>query len=190
MASAGPNSPGTLADDSSFGSVAWTNPSNAGTSDNSYATYNSPGGTDSHYLKATNFGFSIPSDATITNIKVEIERKQDNTFAGDTVDSVVKLVVGGAVTGNNKASGASWPAPFGGGMGTDAYASYDYSVTTWGVTPSPSDVNASNFGVVLAANAAGGLGANPTAYVDHVRITVTYTQPGQAPGAASMLMAL
>jgi hypothetical protein len=141
--SAGPSSPGTLAQDTTVGSANWGTSSNAGSSDNTYAnvqfcsptvkensvklikggtisgddkstnatlptsdTYVSYGGASdmwglslvpsdinasnfgvgfsakdsplivtSYYLKATNFGFSIPSDATITGVKVEIEEK-------------------------------------------------------------------------------------------------------------------
>jgi hypothetical protein len=43
MASTGPNSPGTIVNDSAVGTVAWTNPSNAGSSDDSYATISAAG---------------------------------------------------------------------------------------------------------------------------------------------------
>lgn len=143
MASEGPNNPGTMADDAAVGTLAWSNPDNAKTSDDAYArrtndfwikdkyvkivksdasigaenkgdtvnawssteAYYSYGGaadlwseawtpadindvdfgvvlsiyggfgTESHYLKATNFGFTIPVGATINGILVEIERK-------------------------------------------------------------------------------------------------------------------
>lgn len=55
-------SPGTLADDAAVGTVAWSNPSNAASSNDSYATASGAGGT-THYLKATNFGFAIPAGA-------------------------------------------------------------------------------------------------------------------------------
>lgn len=142
-------SPGTVVDDATVGTVAWSNPDNAKVSDDVYATapnlnggvnghtirdetvkivksdgtfgttnkatltnipsvdtYVSYGGsadlwgetwtstdindvdfgmvisfkgntlnTISHYLKATNFGFTIPAGATINGILVEVERK-------------------------------------------------------------------------------------------------------------------
>ena len=71
-------SPGTVVDSDATGTVAWTNPMNATTSDNVYATISCPTGI-SHYLKATNFGFSIPTGATINGIVVEIERKQSGS---------------------------------------------------------------------------------------------------------------
>ena len=145
MASQGPNSPGTMADDATVGTTVWANPDNAKVSDNVYAGtpsdwYSSPysdnsvkivksdgtlGTTDkatgdewpssdayvsygsstdlwgetwtaedindvnfgavisgkdgydyvySHYLKATNFNFSIPTGATIDGILLEVEK--------------------------------------------------------------------------------------------------------------------
>ena len=146
MADTGYISPGTMANDSAVGAVAWSNPDNAKASDGSYATltdgdatniydttvklvkggsisgdnkatstdlisteaYISYGGssdlwgntltysdinaitfgvafsytmntgdeTVSNYLKATNFGFSIPTGATIDGVFSEIEVKQ------------------------------------------------------------------------------------------------------------------
>ena len=70
-------SPGTTADDSAVGTIVWTNPNNSKVSDNVYAivTNANCGIPTSHYLKATNFGFSIPAGATINGIVVEIEKK-------------------------------------------------------------------------------------------------------------------
>jgi hypothetical protein len=140
MAQTSATSPGTMADDATVGTVAWTNPDNAKVSDNVYATvvlddsllaaggkliknsvvvgtektfvgltdteqYLSCGSSSdlwgttwtaedinssdfgvafrladvslvySHRLKATNFGFSIPTGATINGIVVESEAK-------------------------------------------------------------------------------------------------------------------
>lgn len=72
----GPNGTGTGADDASVGTITWSNPGNITASDNTYATNLTGCITSvSHYLKATNFGFSVPAGATITGITVEIERK-------------------------------------------------------------------------------------------------------------------
>jgi len=76
MPDTGAISPGTLADDAAVGAVAWTNPGNAASSDNAYAVFSTSGVQQSHYLKATNFGFSIPAGATIDGVAVSIERKR------------------------------------------------------------------------------------------------------------------
>jgi hypothetical protein len=61
----------TTADDSAVGTVTWASTANAVSSNDNYAT---AGVGTSHYLKLTNFGFNIPSSATITGVTVYIER--------------------------------------------------------------------------------------------------------------------
>ena len=77
---AGPSGPGTMATSAGTGSdVNWTSADNAKLSDNAYATVvlsKSPTSSNgSYYLKATNFGFSIPASATINGITASIEKK-------------------------------------------------------------------------------------------------------------------
>lgn len=177
MASEGPNSPGTLANVVTAGWV-WINPGNAATSNNSYAlVLGSSGPQDSDQLQATNFGFSIPAGATINGVVVEIERNT-NANSGNTVrDLTVRLVKGGTVTGDNKAdTGTNWP-------GSDTIKSYGGASDLWGATLTASDVNASNFGVVLAVRQnIVAPKAFSTAFVDHIRITVHYTEGGGGGG--------
>jgi type II secretory pathway pseudopilin PulG len=90
-ASAGYNSPGTLANDNSTGTVAWSNPQNAAASDDSYATSTSSGSQLTYYLKATNFGFSLPSDSTISGIEAGVERKFSSSGSGN--DSYTKSLL-------------------------------------------------------------------------------------------------
>ncbi len=144
--SSGPNDPGTLADDSAVGTVAWTNPGNAATDDGSYATsVNSSGDETTHYLKATNFGFSIPSSTTIDGIVVEVDRKGSFAAGGNNCkDSTVSLVKAGAVAGNNKATATNWPTD-------EEYATYGASNDVWGLSWTYNDINASNFGMVISS---------------------------------------
>lgn len=154
MSDTGRKNPGTMADDSAVGTIAWSNPDNAKASDNVYAIASSFGnaniqdkvvklttssgivgsnladiftywgvegyvsngsssekwglsltpsdinstdfgmvlqvqaynGTQSHYLKATNFGFSIPTNATVDGVLVEIEKY--NPSASANVDNI------------------------------------------------------------------------------------------------------
>jgi len=172
--SAGPNSPGSIVDDSSVGDCAWKDPTYAKASDNKYATVSpTPLSGFSHYLKATNFGFSIPSGATINGIKVEIERHANyNTGSLWVKDWKVYLLKNGNVVGDNKAdTSTNWPT-------SDAYKSYGGSSDLWGTSWTASDINNANFGVVLAVQMASGVVPPPTAYVDHIRITVYYTPGG------------
>lgn len=160
MASQGPLSPGTVVDDSAVGSVAWTSPSSAATQNDLYAAASSFSGQSTHYLKATNFGFSIPSTAVILGVTVEIEK----ISSASVQDAAVKLVKGGVVVGNDHSDAALWLT-----SDTNTYDVYGGVSDMWGIALSPADVNASNFGVVLEALI--NLG---TAQVDHIRITVTY----------------
>jgi len=165
MPSQGPNSPSTVADDSSIGSVAWSNPGNATTSDDSRATASirSQSG-PSHYLKATDFGFSIPSGATIDGIEVEVEKGSNAN--NQVADNAVRIVKGGTIGSTDK-SGANWAT-------TDAYITHGGASDLWGKTWTPTDINNSNFGFAISASC--GAPVFRDGYIDHIRITVHYTE--------------
>ena len=172
--SVGPNYPSTIVDNAATGTIAWSNPMNATSSDAIYAQTAPLSGNPgfSHYLEATNFGFSVPVGAMINGIVIEVQKKWDNTSAGATlVDSEVKVVKsnGSIGTVNEATTTQNWPA-------TETYISYGSSSDLWGETWLYSDINNSNFGVVVSAKGTGGgvLG-NPTADIDTFRITVYYT---------------
>ncbi len=172
--SEGPLSPGTMADDGTVGTVAWSNPDNAKTSNNTRATALLASNVISHYLKATNFSFSIPEGATIDGIVVEIERQQGGgDFVALIEDQEVKIVKADASIGaENKADTATtWP-------GSDTIATYGANNDLWSETWAAANINDSDFGVVLAAEQqAGGFpGATSEARVDHIQITVHYTE--------------
>lgn len=167
--SSGPNSPGTMADDASIGSVIWGGPNNAKVSDNAYTSYLSAGSDISHYIQATNFSFSIPAGATIDGITVEAEKSK--TGSGDITDISARLVKGGMPFSSDMYNTSVWP-------GVDAYSTYGSTSNLWGVTWTPDDINSSTFGFGLSAM---GSGTPPiTAQVDHIRITVNYTPTGCA----------
>lgn len=174
MSSQGPLLAGTGADDSAFGSVTWSNPGNITALDNVYATASLSTSTFSHYLKATNFGFSIPVDATIDGIVVEIERKSSVGSAVN--DNRIRIVKGGVVGTTDRSAGAAWPT-------TETIASFGSSSDLWGETWTAADINASNFGVVFAA--VGTMAA--TASVDIKQITVYFTE---APPAVDLNLSL
>jgi hypothetical protein len=176
VASQGPLSPGTVVNDSSAGTTAWSNPELVPASDNNYAQVFSGSGGDTQYLKATNFGFSIPSGATIDGIVVEWEKRQ-GIISGTARDLAVRIVKGGAIGSTDKSVGGNWP-------GADAYVSYGSSSDLWGETWSDSDINGSTFGCAIRADVASGF-LNPA--VDHVRITVHYTEGGAPAGGGGDL---
>lgn len=165
MASEGPLSPGSVVEDTSHGSVSWSNYSNAGASDNAYASVTISNPAESYYLKATNFGFAIPAGATIDGIVVEFEKKNDSGRNG--YDARVRLVKGGTIQATDKALGTAWPV-------ADTYVTHGGAADLWGSAWTPADINASNFGVVIAVKDTDGMG--PTLKLDHIRITVYYTE--------------
>lgn len=163
MTTTGPNSAGTGASDNgNGGTAAWTNPDRITVSDNSRSQASVAAAATTEWLKATNFGFSIPTGDTIDGIQAGIEKRSGTASAIQDVD--VKLVKGGTVQGANKAEAAAWPT-------VDTYSEYGGAADLWDLSFTPADINATNFGVVISA--LGLLLAQAT--VDHIRITITHT---------------
>lgn len=169
MASQGPNFPGTEADDAGVGTNAWsTGEAGAcdGTGDESFL---SGLGEVSHYLKLTNFGFSIPTGSTINGIEVVIERQNSNLQG--VKDNRVRIVKGGTIGATDKSNANYW---LDGSYETITYGS---SSELWGETWTASDINDSTFGWVISAAGVAGAFPGGLAAVDCVKITVTYTVP-------------
>lgn len=123
--------------------MTWTTPGYAAAADGVYAVRTSGYGTN--YLKLTDFDFGdsggVPADATINGITVTIKRRRQGT--GSVVDSVVRLVVGDVMVGDNKAKASNWPT-------SAEEASYGGGADTWGLTVTAAQIRASDFGVALA----------------------------------------
>jgi hypothetical protein len=134
-------SPGTMADVDTVGTIAWADVNNAKSSDDAKATVIAFGTT--HYLKATNFGFSIPTGATINGILVEIERRKDSLDG--TYDTEIKIVKSnGSIGTTNKAYTTTMWNNF------DEYVSYGSSIDLWGEAWTAEDINDTDFGVALS----------------------------------------
>ena len=165
-------SPGTIVSDGSVGTAAWTNPGNASASDDSRANASSEYGVGvaTEYLKTTNFGFSIPTGATIDGIEAQVERSCDVWFTLECMkDTNIRIVKGGAIGSTNKAdTGTIWPT-------SDATNTYGNSTDLWGETWTASDINNSDFGFVLATTESLEPLDNATPRIDHMQITVYYT---------------
>ena len=160
--SQGPFGPGTLVNDPSFGTLAWNSPGNAAASDNAYA-FMTPGGNPSQYLKASNFGFTIPGAAVIDGIVVSVERRSS---AGSVFDARVRIVKGGVIGATDKSAGGFWPT-------MDTVINYGSSTDLWGETWTAADINSAAFGFALSAD-----DNIDTAAVDAISITVTYSLCG------------
>ena len=170
--SVGPSSPTAAVSVSNGGSTGWTSPTNVEASDGNYASVSLGAKTNSYDLEATGYGFSVPSTATINGVYVQVQEYAPTSTKSQIEDYTVSLLVGGTITGSNLATATAWPS-------TDTSNYYGSSTNLWGTTLSPSQVNASNFGVAVAAQnvKTAGPGATLSAYVDYISVTVYYTVP-------------
>lgn len=142
----------------------WLNTSNAGADDSNYMTAEAEFADElSDRALFTDFGFAIPGGSTIDGIVVKLSRKASSSSAS-TNDDEVKLIVGGTVTGNDKAQAGAWGT-------TEQVITYGSDSDTWGLTPTAAQINASTFGVSIAAN----ILHTDLAYINYVTITVYYT---------------
>ncbi len=167
---------GTAVNDATVGTLAWTFTSDAqGAPDNLVAYCASSAYGITNYLKATNFGFSIPGGATISGVQVSVRK---GYWLDITVkDSEVKLVkADGTIGSTNKSTGATWPAAPSGASAS--VVNYGGSSDTWGGDAN-TDWNDADCGVVLSADFQSGTLNSTAAIVDSVQITITYnTAPG------------
>lgn len=162
LVSPSPKIPTAGADDSAIGTITWGSTGNIFSSDDAYAsaTFTVPSGI-THYLKATGFGFAIPTGATILGIKAEVEKKQSISVT----DYAVRLIKGGTIGTTDRSAAGFWST-------VDTISTYGSGADLWGTTWTPAQINASDFGFAIAAQE-GGVGGS-VAYVDFVRITVYY----------------
>jgi hypothetical protein len=144
--------PAVCADDASVGTVAWTSPANAVIEERS-ATLGAAGAatltalpvaTVAHYLKWTGFGLTIPSDATITGIRVRIVVNSTTAVARS---YSVRLVKSGAIVGDDLIAQTNPTIPTGAGNNW-GQLSYGGARSLWGQTWTPAEVNATDFGFV------------------------------------------
>ena len=142
--SVGPVAAGSIANDASIGSSAWSIVSNASTEDGNSASYDAVSG-NSQLLKFSAFGLSIPSGATIDGIQVRVKKKRASSGA-NMHDELLKLTYAGSLIGENKASATRWPSSL-------AFTTYGGATDKWTLTgPSdltPAMLNDSSFGFVI-----------------------------------------
>lgn len=159
--------PQTAANDTTVGTVDWANPSYALGTDTNYATVDTGGSITSHYLKLTNFGFSIPTDATIVGLTVEVTQWAD-FGSGNCHSSSIKFVKAGVVGGSSIGTATNWG-------GTASIVTYGTANSLAGNTLTPADINDSGFGVAISVTGDGAI-----ANVNNVTINVYYTRSGDA----------
>ncbi|MBP7114464.1 MAG: hypothetical protein KBA40_03355 [Candidatus Peribacteraceae bacterium] len=128
------------------------------------------------YLNATNFGFTIPDSATIDGVSVTLNRGSCMT---QVTDAVIQLTTTSSTpVGENKADMVTtW------GQLASSTVSYGGATDTWGLALTPSIINNTSFGIIIAAsNLSAGICAfdfsnflQPTV-IDYISMTVHYTE--------------
>ena len=175
---------GTYANNAGIGSKAWTTPANAATQNSTYTTAALAAGATSNYLQLNNLGFKLGANAQPVGVQVNLNRKSNALTKVE--DNVVSLLVGGVVSGQNKAEvGNDWGAGIQnrnyGGLGKTYGGVPADADALWGLNLSKAQVEAANFGIVLAAKNAGA--AERIAEVDLLSIVVFTREPSAAVAA-------
>lgn len=153
------------------GGADWTNAANAKVANGSGASCTNMGAfTFSAYLKSNDYGFSVPETATVNGVVAQagISSNTSNSY-----DKAIQLFYFSA-TGTNHArgSGSTWP------LNSYSLATWGSSTDLWGIGISPSMVNNSSFGFMVAVQNGSSNGAFQ--YVDYMTMTVYYTALGAA----------
>lgn len=162
MASQGPLYAGAGATDSSLGGNDWGGAGNI-ISDNGSTADVTCVATNSYYLVSSSHGFTIPDEATIDGIVVEVNRWTTNPDAMN--DYRARIVKGGVIGSVDKSIAGNWSDS------DTSIATYGSSTELWGQAWTAAEVNASGFGFAMAVEAP----VIGSALVDYCRITVYYT---------------
>jgi hypothetical protein len=159
------NYPGLGTEEARGGSSgSWANPDKitAYSYTGPHATWSPDAQSYSPWLKGDNYGFNIPSSATIDGIRIEIERY--STLADKAKDSSLRLAVNGVLKGNDKADTVNYY------LSTFSCYRHGSSTDKWGTTWTPNDIN--NIEVYLSSYK---LAGSCTVYVNYVTVRVWYT---------------
>ena len=145
-------------------SGTWTTPTNALTSNNSYATYT---GTGQAVLTLGSYGFNIPAGSTINGIQVTVEGQSSGSNPSNRT-----IRVGITKNGTADATASSYKTQ----ALTTSEATYSLGTTSdlWGTTWTVAEINAGSFGVRVRDNDTTSSG---TFSIDVVSIAVSYTPP-------------
>jgi hypothetical protein len=153
--------PGTGENNNGIGATAWTSPGNIVSDNGTDATCNAAA--SSQYLVARNFGFTIPTSATIVGVTVRVEASEHST--GDETLNARLQDETGTLVGSGKTASIS-----GTGKAIDTYGATN---DVWGATLTPAIVNDADFGVRFWFTTAHDV------RVDYVTMAIEYTLKGR-----------
>lgn len=122
-------------------------------------------------LVLSNFGFDIPTGATVNGILVRVEANSDGEYVQD---CVVQLMKAGSAVGSSLPSDETWGnlkaynGPF------DEVITHGSETAVWGTTWTAAEINATGFGVHLSAMNTSA--TTDDAKIDYVEVAVFYTE--------------
>lgn len=156
----------------SIGIGNWTNPTNAYSSNNSDTTAAQGG---QKYQQYSNFGFSIPSNATIVGIESRIEGKctQETGQSGTQIFAALMKDATSLDSSDTESGSRSHPAQPALLTASDVQYTRGGSSDLWGATLTPAEVNDVKFGVQIHGNRS----SSPTTTnyaVDAIELRVYY----------------
>lgn len=166
---------------SGSGTRAWSDPSRAISSNNSRARV-SVDGTTSYWLKCVSYGFAIPSGATITGVRVNVERKSSSTDNGGSRDAGMRLVKAGVIGATDRATATIYTT-------SDVTETHGTATDLWGDSWTPADINNANFGAAFMTTKPSSSGSAQTVGVDVITILVDYIADTTPPVVSSIVRA-
>lgn len=172
---AGPFSPDAAVNTDNAGGNAWSNPTNALTSNDSRASATVSGTTATDFLDVTlPAATRVPVGSTVVGVIAQIEAIRSGGTTGEVIDNRVQMILSGSAAGDNKAyTDATFGPYISSGDFRNSYGDQD---DLWGNAITPALANASNIGlrVAVAGQAAG---ANRVGNIDHIRFWFYYRPP-------------
>lgn len=155
------------------GVPSWTIAGDCNSNNNTYVQVNTDQAQSkiSHFLLATNCGFSIPGGSTITGIQVKVSGFGTIPAGGSNKYFSVQLIKAGSRAGTASAAGINMPV-----NDDNTYATFGNSSDLWGTTFSASDINASNFGIAIQCSSGTiiNTSGNYRWFLDHITVEVWY----------------
>jgi hypothetical protein len=117
----------------------------------------------SNFANWTGFGFSIPVNAVVTGIQLDIMQRVSSP-GGGIHDSLLMLAVTGMTYGSDYANDSNW-------FDTPTVRTYGGPNDTWGYAWTPADINDPTFGLYYSVTNSD---YDQPASVDHLTMTVYY----------------
>lgn len=149
----------STASEASNGDASWANLANVtGDTPSTAATVDNGNHDIANTLRLTGYGLDVPSDATVTGIKLIL-----TTTGSSTPDIVTVLLTKNGTTsvGSAASSTGSWAS---------GSVSYGSMTSMWGTTWTPAELNSGNFGALISLEEEGSFA------IYNARIEVSYTR--------------